>query len=40
MAERMQGYYFLEVDKDDPKDYTLTLIDSDKKEMIVCIWYM
>jgi len=40
IIEGKQGYYLLEVDKDDPRDYTLTIIDSDKKEMIAYIWYM
>ena len=32
------GYYLLDVAKDDPRDYTLSVIDSVKKEMIAYIW--
>ncbi|KAA9332742.1 hypothetical protein [Adhaeribacter soli] len=40
IADMENGYYQLDIDKDDPRDYTLTIIDSDKKEMIVYIWFM
>ncbi|MFC6998460.1 hypothetical protein [Rufibacter roseus] len=38
--DRMNGYYLLNQDKEDPRDYTFTIIDSQKKEMIVFINYM
>ncbi|SFH34637.1 hypothetical protein SAMN05421739_11257 [Pontibacter chinhatensis] len=40
IADAENGYYQLKIDDDDPRDYTLTIIDSDKKEMTVYIWFM
>ena len=40
IADGINGYYFLELNKDDSRDYTLTVIDSDKKEITVYIDYM
>lgn len=40
IADGMNGYYFLKLDNKDPRDYTLTVIDSDKKEIIAYIDYM
>lgn len=40
IADMENGYYKLEIDESDPRDYTLSIIDSDKKEMTVYIWFM
>lgn len=40
IADMQKGYYKLEIDESDPRDYTLSIIDSDKKEMTVYIWFM
>ena len=40
VTDRMNGYYLLEQDKEDPRDFTLAIIDSHKMEMIVYISYM
>ena len=34
LIERQNGFYKIEIDKDDPRDYYLTIIDVDKKELI------
>src|SRR5690606_35734186 len=34
LFERRNGFYKLEIDKDDPRDYYLTIIDVDRKELI------
>ena len=34
LLERQNGFYKIEIDKDDPRDYHLTIIDVDKKELI------
>jgi hypothetical protein len=34
LFERGNGFYKIEIDKDDPRDYYLTIIDVDKKELI------
>ena len=34
-AEGVNGYYLLEVDNDDSRDYNLTIIDSGKKEVVI-----
>ena len=39
-SDMENGYYNLEMDESDPRDYTLSIIDSDKKEMTVYIWFM
>lgn len=40
IADMENGYYKLEIDENDPRDYTITIIDTDKKEMTVYIWFM
>lgn len=40
IADGMNGYYYLKQDNDDPRDYTITIIDTEKKEISAYIDYM